>query len=185
MIITISGMPGSGKSTVAKLLAKNLKFRHYSAGDFMRAMAEEMGLTLDELTQQAKSDRSIDDEIDKRTIELAEREDDFVLDSRLGWYFIPDSVKVLLLVDLDAAAQRIFAARRPDEKENTTLERTKENVSKRLRSEIQRYAKLYNVDYTDRKKYDLVVDTTQFTPDQIVQKIVDFLRASKILKDVA
>ncbi len=175
MIITISGTPGSGKSTIAKMLAKKLGLRHYSAGDFMRQMAVERGITLDELTRIALSDRSIDDEIDKRTVELAKKEDNFVIDSRLGWKFIPDAVKILLTIKPEVAAKRVFAQKRPDEKENITLEKTKENMQNRLDSEIERYRKLYGVDYTDAKNHDFAVDTSDLTPEQIIESIIGFL----------
>jgi cytidylate kinase len=182
MIITISGHPGSGKSTVAKLLAKKLGLKHYSAGDFMRAMAIERGISLEELTKIALKDRSIDDEIDKRTVELAEKEDNFVIDSRLGWKFIPGAVKILLTINPDVAAKRIFEMRRPEEKENVTLEKTKENTKNRLKAEIERYRKIYNVDYTDPKNHDFSVDTSVLTPDEIVGKIMEFLNKRENFK---
>jgi predicted cytidylate kinase len=176
MIITISGTPGSGKSTVAKALAAKLGFKHYSAGDFMRAMAIERGTTLEKLTETAKADRSIDDEIDKRTVELAKKEDNFVIDSRLGWKFIPNAVKILLTIKPEVAAKRVFAQKRPDEKENITLEKTKENMQNRLKAEIKRYYDLYKVDYTDAKNHDFVVDTSELTPEQIIERIIGFLK---------
>ncbi len=182
MIITISGHPGSGKSTVAKLLAKKLGFKHYSAGDFMRAMAIERKISLEELTKIALKDRSIDDEIDRRTVELVEKEDNFVIDSRLGWKFIPGAVKILLTINPDVAAKRIFEMRRPEEKENVTLEKTKENTKNRLKAEIERYSKLYNVDYTDPKNHDFAVDTSSLTPDEIVAKIMEFLDKKESFK---
>ena len=56
MIITISGKPGSGKSTVAKRLAAELGLTHVSAGDFMRDMATERGITVLELSAIAEND---------------------------------------------------------------------------------------------------------------------------------
>ena len=89
MIITISGIAGSGKSTVAKLLAKKLNYKHYSIGDFMRQIAKERKLTLLELSKQAEKDNSIDKELDKKQIELGKTKDNFVIDSRLGFHFCP------------------------------------------------------------------------------------------------
>jgi cytidylate kinase len=182
MIITISGHPGSGKSTVAKLLAKKLGFKHFSAGDFMRAMAIERKTTLEELTKVALKDRSIDNEIDKRTVELAQKEDNFVIDSRLGWKFIPGAVKILLAINPEVAAKRVFAQMRPDEKENTTLEKTRENQDKRFAAEIKRYTDWYGVDYTDKKHHDFAVDTSSLTPDEIVGKIMEFLNKKESFK---
>lgn len=176
MIITVSGTPGSGKSTIAKLLAQKLGFKHHSTGDFMRAMAKERGVSIQELNRLALTDRSVDDANDARLRELGVFEDDFVVDARLGWKFIPRAVKILLTVSEDEAARRIFAARRPDEKENTTLAKTKKNIATRLASEIARYKKLYGADYTDNKHHDLVIDTTTLTPELIIEKILDFLK---------
>jgi len=176
MIITISGTPGSGKSTIAKLLAQTLGFRHYSAGDFMRQMATERKTTLAKLTQEALKDHSIDEEIDRRTQELGVFEDDFVIDSRLGWKFIPRAIKILLTISPDVAAKRIFANHRPDEKENTTLAKTKKNIATRLAAEIERYKTLYGADYTDKKHHDLVIDTTDLTAERVVDTIVDFMK---------
>ena len=96
MIIAISGSPGSGKSTVGKLLASRLNFTHYSSGDLMRDMAEEQKVTLLELSKQAETDPTIDQEIDDRQIQLGINENDFVIDARLGYHFIKKSKKIYL-----------------------------------------------------------------------------------------
>ena len=174
MKITISGEPGSGKSTIAKLLAKKLNLKNYSAGDFMREMAKERGITLMELSKQAETDQSIDKEIDERTKKLAEQ-DGFVIDSRLAFYFIPDSIKIFLKVEPAEAARRIFEAKRPDEKQNTTVEATKESMQKRVESERKRCEQYYGFDYLDVSKYDLIVDTTNKNQEQICDEIVTAL----------
>ena len=46
MIITISGKPGSGKSTVAKEAAKKLKLKYYCIGDFQRKIARKKSISL-------------------------------------------------------------------------------------------------------------------------------------------
>ena len=182
MIITISGVPGSGKSTVAKLVARKLGFRHYSAGDFMREIAEKRGLSLLELGRAAEKDRSIDLELDKRTIELGKAEDDFVMDSRLAYHFIPDSFKVFLAVDEKEAAKRILGdvknkrIGRKMEKESTTLAATLAAIRKRKGSEQLRYKKYYNLNPYDEKQYNLAIDTTKTVPDEVVEKVVSAVK---------
>ena len=88
MIITISGKAGSGKSTVAKQLAKKLNLKHYSIGDIMRQIAKERNLSLNELSKLAEKDKSIDTELDKKQLELRNKKD-FIIDGRLTAYFIP------------------------------------------------------------------------------------------------
>jgi cytidylate kinase len=172
MIITIGGMVGSGKSTVAKALAQRLGFQHKSAGDFMREMAQERGVDLLVLIDEAKKSDSIDREIDDRTKQFVETKVHAVMDGRMAWKFIPGSFKVLLTVDIDEAARRIFAEKRPDERYNTTLAATKRNIKKRMDAEKVRYKKYYGVDHLDPKQYDLVIDTTELSSEAVVNQII-------------
>lgn len=173
MIITISGRPGSGKSAVAIRVAEALGMRHVSAGDFMRQMAAERGMTILEFSRSAEDREAIDREIDTRTMQLAEAGDDFVMDARLGWHFVPESFKVFLEVTRDVAAHRIYEAQRGSEKENISLQNTRKAIELRTESERKRYLKYYDLDYADHDHYDLVVDTSDRTIDEVVRIILD------------
>jgi len=172
MIITISGMPGSGKTTVAKLLAKKLRLKFYSIGDLRGRMAMEHGLTIDQLNEIGMREEWTDREADEYQKKLAEKEKDFVIESRLGFYFIPQSLKIFLDVDITTAAQRIFKVSRPDEKKRKSVKETLESIKKRTESDRMRYKKYYNVDFTDRSQYDIVIDTTNLTVEQVADKII-------------
>lgn len=173
MIITISGDAGSGKSTVAELVAKKLKFRHYSVGDFMRQVAKKRKLTLLQVSRLAETDRSIDEELDDMQTELGKNEEHFVLDSRLGWHFIPNSFKVFLKVDIREAARRIFNdSKRESVEENRTIEAAEENIRKRKASELERYRKYYKLNPYEEKNYDLIIDTTKLAPEEVAERIV-------------
>ncbi|MCP3684904.1 MAG: AAA family ATPase [bacterium] len=173
MIITISGAAGSGKSTVARLIAKALKIEHYSVGDLMRELAEEKGITLLELSKLAETDTSIDKQLDDKQIALGKSHDNFVIDSRLGFYFIPNSVKVFLKVTPEEAVKRVFKAKRSLEKENTTLEKTREAMDTREKSEQHRYKKYYGIGPIDETNFDLVVDTTGGSADKVAKTIIE------------
>lgn len=179
MKITISGRAGSGKSTVAKIMAKELSLAHYSTGDFMRELAAERKMSLLELSREAEKDPSVDREIDKRTEELGRTKDNFIIDSRLAFHFIPDSIKVFLDVGLKEAARRIFHDLRPNEKENISQDETAKNIQKREFSEKQRYKQYYNLNPYDRKSYDLVIDTTGISPKEVADSIIQFVRKKK------
>ncbi|MBI4918294.1 nucleoside monophosphate kinase [archaeon] len=178
MKITVSGNLGSGKSTVAKMLAKKYNLKHYSTGDFMRKMAEDRGITLLELSKIADKDKRIDKEIDNMTKSLT-KEDNFVMDSRLAFHFLPESIKIFLKVSPDVSAKRIFKEGRKDEKYNVDLEKTKQNILTRFESERKRYAEYYGIDYTQEKHYDLVVDTDNKTPEEVLNKIVEYIEKNK------
>ena len=176
MKITIAGTPGSGKSTVAKELAKKLEFNHFSAGDFMRDLAKESGVNILELSKQAEEGREIDEKIDNWVEATGEANDNFVIDARIGFNFISDSVKIFLNVSDDEGARRIFNDKRDDEKENTTQAETFENIKKRKDSENKRYKKYYGIDYEDEENYDLIINTTDISAKKVVDKILKFLK---------
>jgi cytidylate kinase len=174
LIVTISGRPGSGKSAVAKSLAHRLGLDHVSAGDFMRAMAGERGTTILELSRIAESDDEIDREIDARTVRLGEECDGFVMDARLAWHFLPMSIKVFLDVTPEVAAARIYGAGRATENENVDSAATRRAIEARIASERQRYRDYYGVDYLDSAQFDLVVDTSERTIEEVVDEIAVF-----------
>ena len=178
MIVTISGKPGSGKSTAGRRLARLLDMDHKSAGDFMRDMAAERKISVLELSAVAETDGGlIDREIDERTRRLGETEDGFLIDSRLAWHFIPRSVKVFLDVSLEIATVRIFGARRGSESENTDLVATSSAIERRLGSETQRYQGYYGIDWLDPHHYDLVVDTSELSVSAVVAEVAAFISA--------
>lgn len=176
MIITISGRPGSGKSVVASAVADALGLRHVSAGDFMRQIADERGVSILELSRSAEEHAAIDKEIDARTVDLARDGGDFVMDARLGWHFIPNSFKVFLDVSPDVAARRIFEAARGSEHENVDLASTRSAMERRTESERNRYLEYYGLDYTDHSRYDLILDTSNMTVEDVAGRIVEQVR---------
>jgi len=170
MIVTISGKAGSGKSTVAKLLAKKLKLEHYSIGDFMREMAKQRKISLLELSKRAEKDKSIDKELDKRQIQLGKR-DNFVIDSRLAAFFIPQSdFKVFLDCNDKVRAERILKDEREIEKGKDAKGMINE-IKRREESERKRYKEYYGVDCYDKELYDLVVDTSKLSVSEVVEEI--------------
>lgn len=175
MIVTISGRPGSGKSAVASKVATELGFRHVSAGDFMREMADERGMSILELSRSAEDGDSIDREIDARTVRLGEGSDDFVMDARLGWHFLPDSLKIFLEVRPEIAARRIYGAARGTEHENVGLEETLRAIEARSASETRRYQDYYGIAYADHAHYDLVIDTSELTVTEVAKTILDHI----------
>lgn len=175
MIITISGKPGSGKSVVAREIAKRLNLKHYSMGDFQRDIADKRGISITELGRLEEKDRSIDEEVDRRQEELGKKEDNFVIDSRIGFHFIPGSLKIFLDVNFDAGAGRIFRQKRKEES-SATLEGTKKEIRLRVESEKKRYREFYNIDHYDPMNYDLIIDTTSKRIEQVVDEIVKKVR---------
>lgn len=172
MIITIAGEGGSGKSTIARMLAAKLNYKHWSAGDFYRQLAAERNLTIDQILRLAEMEDWIDREVDDRTRNIGKTHQDLVFDGWVAWHFIPHSFKVFLSVDEETAAKRIFAHQRPTEEHKKSVDEMFAMMQERIRRNVQRYKHYYEIDMLDMKNYNLVIDTTHRTPDEIVETIL-------------
>lgn len=174
MIITISGDIGSGKSTTGKLLSQRLGYKYLSTGAIQRKIAEEMGMTTLELNILTEKRRDIDDKIDGYTRALDGSDENFVVDSRLAWHFIPSSYKVFLLCEEAIAAERISAdTLRKSDEQNRDIQHLLGKIKERRKSEKERFKKIYNIDFEQLDNYNLIIDSAYFYPDQIVQMIID------------
>ena len=177
MIIALCGKGASGKTTVSKMLAEKLKLRRYSVGDMMRELATERGVTLLELNKIAEKDQSIDKWYDQRQEALGKEEDNFIIDSRLGFKFIPHAIKILLDVEDKDAAKRVFnALPRTGEEPYKGVDDALLALVARRKSEIKRIKKLYGINPYDKRHFDLMLDTTGKTPEQVCKEILAFLR---------
>jgi len=179
-IITIAGKLGSGKSSTAKMLAEKLGYTHYSTGDFMRSIANDRGISLIELNQIAETDDSIDKELDDRNVEIGKMEN-IIIDTRLGFHFIPDSFKVFLELEPETASERILKDKETNPNRHTeangsfdTKESIRESINNRLLSERKRYKNLYGIeDLTDYNNFDLVIDTSKIPLEKVSQQIIE------------
>jgi CMP/dCMP kinase len=166
--ITIAGDIGSGKSTVAKKLAEWLGVEPLSTGGIQRQLAQQRRLSVLELNKLAEQDPSIDREIDGYLMRLPPGE--LVVESRMAWHFVPDTLKLYLYICDGAAARRIIGAQRIDE-DYGTIANAAQPIMARRRSEIIRFKKYYNVDIDDLRNYDLVIDTTFAAVDEVVEQV--------------
>lgn len=176
MIISVSGLPGSGKSTVAKMIAEKIDFERIYMGNIMRKIAENKGMTLLELSKQAETDSSIDEEVDKMVTDFGRTKDNFIIESRTAFHFIPESLKIFVKVDLKEGAKRIFhdlmKEERNEEDKASSAEKLTKVLEKRMEADRDRYKKYYGIDYIEESNYDVVVNSTDLTPEEVVDKIM-------------
>ncbi len=174
MKITIGGLSGTGTSTIARMLAEELGYNKYSGGDMQRMNAEEKGMTIEEYDAYLKEHPELDNAIEERQKTLGETEDNFILESRIGWSVIPDAFKIKLDCELDERIGRITS----DTKERIAhardnFETTKEKTIAREATYQVRFNELYNItDWNADEHFDLVIDSTSTSPDEIIKIIL-------------
>lgn len=172
MRITISGYPGAGKTTIGKLLADRLGYKFYSVGDLRGKMAMDRGMTIDELNKLGEKEFWTDDLADQWQKKIGQTEDNFVIEGRLSFYFIPDSFKLFLTINKTVAAERILKNQRPDEKPVSSVAEMEEVINERLSADKKRYQEYYGLDPSDKKNFDVVLDTTDLNVEQIVEAVL-------------
>ena len=174
MRITISGPPGSGKTTACSKLSEALGLEAVVFGKIFRELAAEKNLSLGELGAIAENDPSIDRMIDSRIVEIARAHSEIILESRLSAYMLArngiPAFKILLDASPDVRMARVGV------REGETLEEATAKTVERQNSEAKRYMKYYGIDINDFSVYDLVLNTDDMTPDQVLETILDKVR---------
>lgn len=180
-IITLSGKPGSGKSSTADKVAEMLSYTRYSSGDMVRNLLQRKGMTLAEYNKKAADDHALDTKVDDFLRDLRNK-NDIVIDSRLGFYWIPESFKVYLDLDMQVATVRIFKdavsndMRTKSGELANSLEDVTKQVKARMEGEQNRFRELYNVDPYNLSHFDLVINTSRHSPQTVALAVFDSYR---------
>ena len=123
----------------------------------------------------------IDSIIDQRVADMGKeinsepRPDEvWIFDSRLAFYNIPEAFAVRLINDERVAAQRLFndQERGAEDSNYANVTEAMNAVIGRKLAETKRYIDIYNVDLNDESHYDMIVDTSYATPDDIAKNII-------------
>ena len=174
MRITISGPPGSGKTTVCSILSERLQLEAIVFGRMFRELAKEKEISLSELGVLAENDPSIDMSIDDHILDIARNNDNMILESRLSAYMLHRNGIPALKVYLDATPET--RVERIGTRDNESPEEAYKNTMERHASEAKRYMKYYGINADDKSVYDLVIDTDDKTPDEIADMIIKEMR---------
>jgi cytidylate kinase len=176
LLITISGLPGSGTSTVARSVAERLGLERLDGGTVFRAMAAERGLSLAEFGALAEGDPTYDLELDARLAARA-HEGDVVLESRLaGWVATNEGLPALRVWIACDDRER---ARRVAEREGGDVDAAIEANRHREASEVMRYRAYYDIDLADLTIYDLLLDSTEAPPATLIDAVVQGILRSR------
>jgi cytidylate kinase len=169
--IAISGKSGCGNTTVSKLAAEALGLRFINFT--FRALAEERGMSLEEVLPLAAGDDSWDREVDKRQVSLARQGGGWVLGSRLAIWMLPEAdLKVYL------KARPLTRARRIMNREGGDIREIAAFTEERDKQDRERYIKIYSIDNDVFDFADLIIDTDEIGPEEIVRRIIAALGRS-------
>lgn len=155
MIITVSGPHGTGKSTYAARLAKDLRMRHVSAGFLFRRIARENNLSLEDLGEKALEDFSIDKLVDERTVKEAEK-GDVVIDGQLSGWVMKDKADLRIYL----TAPETIRLERIALRDKVNLEEARVQTEKRELVQSRRYLRHYGFHVEDRSIYHIILDTS-------------------------
>lgn len=173
MRVAIAGLPGTGKTTAAKLVAEQLGLPLVSAGGIFRRLAEEQGLSLEQYQALAERDAAIDKALDQRMAAEA-RKAEAVLEGRLTAWVCKEFHITAFKVRLDAPER--VRAERIAKREGLAVEKALQDNRRREQSEATRYQRYYGVDMTDARLYDVVLDTTDQPAPEVARRIVEGAR---------
>lgn len=185
MIVTVSGKPCTGKSTMAEIFCKKYNFDRVYAGAIFKAHARELGIDITDLCkseQMCEIDRRVDEDLEK--LYHARLNDDLLVESRTSWSFMPKAFNVFINIPDHVMAERLFNSDRPENERGKDLNEALTKVTERYNADVSRYKMLYNIDCDNLDNYTFVIDNSNLTPEQTADKIYEeylkFLNKVKI-----
>ncbi|MDQ1281858.1 MAG: CMP/dCMP kinase [Patescibacteria group bacterium] len=186
--LLISGLAGVGKNAVQEKLSKELNLVKFSAGEIMRIEAkkafplEENPLNLFEELIRYKGNYEIDRLIDEKTQKLLLERTNFILDSRIAWYFAKkmnsDAVRISLTASPSIRYQRIA------DREKISFDKAKKDTSDREEEIKVRFKKLYDINFcelSNPQNFHFSVNTDIINEKMVSENIINFLEKSNIL----
>jgi len=174
IVVCISGMAGTGKSTLAKKLAQKYKLKYYSGGDALKELAKDEGYNsssrgwwespeglsfLEKREKNLKFDKAVDDKLLEYT-----QQGNVLLDSWTMPWLLKTGFKIWLVASVEKRAERIAKRDKISVKEALQVLKEKEARTKAI------YKKLYGFTLgEDFEPFNLVLDTDNLDAGEVFQ----------------
>jgi cytidylate kinase len=170
LTLTVGGLPGTGTTTLCRLLERALQLPYIYAGQLFREEAAKRGMSLAEYNALAQTDESVDRELDLKQVEFL-RGGGVILEGRLaGWlahrYEIP-AFKTWIICDEEERIRRLV------ERDGDDRATQAASMDDRVAREADRYGRYYGADLGDLSIYDIVLDSTSTPPDALRDQILE------------
>lgn len=171
--ITIGGLPGTGTTTACRLLRDATGLHYVYAGQMFRDMARQHGMSLEQFGRHCEEHPEVDRRLDDEQLELL-RGPPILLEGRMSGVLaargnIP-AYKVWFTCDPWVRAKRIV------DREGGDVDDRMAEMRRREESEKKRYLAYYGYDTGDLSAYDLVLDTSNIPPDEVVRQVLQGYR---------
>ncbi len=176
IVVCISGMAGTGKSTLGKKLAEKYDLKYYSGGDALKALAAEEGYDssnhgwwespdglrfLEKREENLEFDKAVDDKL----LGYAQK-GRVLLDSWTMPWLLKTGFKIWLIASVEKRAERIAKRDRISVREALQVLKEKETITKAI------YKKLYGFMIgEDFEPFDLVLDTDNLNAEEVFQTL--------------
>lgn len=171
VVIAVSGLPGAGSSTIARLLAKKLKLRYFSPGEYFKSYSKSNRQTykaMDVWMSNIGRKKQFHNKIDKMQIDLAKK-GDIVICGKLSVYILKDIADHKIWIECSLNER----ARRTSKRDKISFEEAKKNIKKREEMETREWKRDYGLDYKDQKNIaDIVINTTNLNEEETLKKIL-------------
>ena len=187
LVICISGMAGTGKSTLAKKLAEKYGLKYYSGGDALKALAAEEGYDASQngwwespvglkFLKQREGDAKFDKAVDQKLLEYAEK-GNVLLDSWTMPWLLKTGFKIWLLASMEKRAARVAKRDKITVGEAMKVLKEKEDGTKAIYKQL--YGFTLDEDFTP---FDLVLDTDNLTAEEVFKvlcRVIDNMLLKK------
>ncbi|MCX8178726.1 MAG: cytidylate kinase family protein [Candidatus Aenigmarchaeota archaeon] len=175
VVIAISGLAGSGTSTLAKMLAKKLGLKYFSPGEYFKSHSSgsnETERVMDVFKSGKGSDKDFHKKIDEMQIDLGKK-GNIVICGKLSILMLKDIADYKIWVECDLKER----ARRTAKRDGIRFEDALKALKEREKLQLKEWKKDYGIDYTSQKKMaDLIIDNTNLNENQVLNMVIKFMK---------
>ncbi|HKZ45522.1 MAG TPA: cytidylate kinase family protein [archaeon] len=174
LVIAVSGPPGSGSTTISKMVAKKLKLSYYSPGEAFKNFSKkkESEAALEVWSKFGESKDFHEKNFDNIQMEMAKK-GNIVICGKLSIHMLYDIADYKIWIESDLSTR----AKRTAERDDVPFDQALEEISKREKVERENWKKIYGFDYFDQKKSaDFFLENSKLTAKEAVDKILDFIK---------
>ena len=174
IVICISGMAGTGKSTLSKKLAEKYNLKCYSGGDALKELAKAEGYDVSRqgwwespeglnFLNERVNDPKFDKAVDAKLLEYAQQ-GNVLLDSWTMPWLLKDGFKIWLMASIEKRAARVA------ERDKITVDEAFKVLEEKEARTKAIYKKLYGfVLGEDFAPFDLVLDTDNLNAEEVFE----------------